>query len=90
MIHNEAIGLHIRVADILEQIEGLDKMIAFHEKHSPDDAMLKQYQYLRQKHYLELVKMMRKYNFHLSEIKSNKRNVPMKKAAGKVPLSTAR
>jgi hypothetical protein len=69
MANEEAVSPNIRVADVLEQIERLDKMIAFHKANSRDDAMLKQYQYLRLRYFRELAKLMKQYNFQLSALK---------------------
>ena len=90
MINEEAVSPSIRVADILEQIEGLDKMIALHRRQSPDDVMLKQYQYIRLKFYRELAKLMKKYHFNLSEAKSRKlkSKTMASKSTAKLPVAT--
>ncbi|MBK9018277.1 MAG: hypothetical protein IPM82_31865 [Saprospiraceae bacterium] len=87
MANEEAASPNIRVADILEQIERLDKMIAFHKEYSPDDAMLKQYQYLRRRYSLELTRLMKRYNFHLTAIKS--RTIKPKTRQGKTSVTAA-
>ncbi|MCU0345521.1 MAG: hypothetical protein MUC59_01175 [Saprospiraceae bacterium] len=87
MANEEIIGPNIRVADILEQIERLDKMIAFHKMHAPDDAMLKQYQYLRRRYSLELTRLMKMYNFHLSPIKQKVAKPKSKQIKAAIPLS---
>ncbi len=78
MLQEEPVSINIQVADVLEQIDKLDKMIDFHKKNSPDDAMLKQYQYLRRRYARELNKLMAHYRFQLSPMKPSK----------KKPLST--
>jgi len=85
MANEEAVGPNIRVADILEQIERLDKMIAFHKLHSPDDAMLKQYKFMRQKFSKELSKLMeRQYRFKLFPLDPVKQKaVPIKTTVNK-------
>ena len=91
MVHEEVVSPNIRVADILEQIEGLDKMIALHKKQSIDDSMLKQYQYMRHRFYLELAKLMKKYHFNLSESKSekSKNKLLTSKSTPKMPLAAS-
>lgn len=74
MLQEEPVSINIQVADVLEQVDKLDKMIAFHKQHSPDDAMLKQYQYLRRRYARELSKLMAHYHFQLSPMKVSKRN----------------
>jgi hypothetical protein len=81
MVYEEAVNANIRVADVLEQIEGLDKMIVLHKEQSPDDSMLKQYQYMRHQFYQELVGLMKEFHFKISEekpqniLRTNKPNV---------------
>ncbi len=67
MAHHEEVSPNIRIADILEQLEELNKMIAFHKNNSPDDSMLKQYQYMQKQFMEELTVLLKKYNVQISQ-----------------------
>ena len=55
---NNEINEHAaRVADILEQIQELNKMIRFHKVNSTDDSMQTQYEYMKKEFFDELTKL---------------------------------
>ena len=55
---NNKINEHAaRVADILEQIQELNKMIRFHKVNSTDDSMQTQYEYMKKEFLDELTKL---------------------------------
>ncbi|MCH8317380.1 MAG: hypothetical protein IIA88_02595 [Bacteroidetes bacterium] len=55
---NNEINEHAaRVADILEQIQELNKMIIFHKVNSTDDSMQTQYEYMKKEFLDELTKL---------------------------------
>ena len=52
----------VRVSDILEQIDGLNKMIKVHEENT-DASMLKQYQYMKNQFLEELNTILNDFQF---------------------------
>lgn len=55
--NNEINERAARVADILEQIQELNKMIIFHKVNSTDDSMQTQYEYMKKEFLNELTKL---------------------------------
>lgn len=55
--NNETNEHAARVADILEQIQELNKMIIFHKVNSTDDSMQTQYEYMKKEFLDELTKL---------------------------------
>lgn len=54
-----------RAADILESIEELNKMIAFHREQSKDDSMRDQYEFMRQELLKELNDLLASYQISI-------------------------
>ncbi|WP_428660474.1 hypothetical protein [Runella sp.] len=54
-----------RAADILESIEELNKMIAFHREQSKDDSMRNQYEFMRQELLKELNELLASYQISI-------------------------
>jgi hypothetical protein len=55
-----------RTADILESIDELNKMIAFHRDESKDSSMQIQYETMRQELLQELVQLLASYEIPVS------------------------
>ncbi len=55
----------IRVSDILEQIESLNKMIELHQKESSNNSMLSQYEYLKNEFVKELAQILYEFKTQL-------------------------
>ena len=58
-----------RVADILEQIEQLNQMIAFHKNQSGEQSMQRQYEEMRSEFLKELEAILLSFNINV-EIKN--------------------
>jgi hypothetical protein len=50
-----------RIAELLENIEKVNTIIAMHQQHTQDQAMIKQYQYHRNTFLQELKQLMQPY-----------------------------
>lgn len=58
----------IRVSDILEQIEKLNKMIDFHLNQSGEDSMRRQYEHMRQQFVEELDDLLKSFQLTVQPI----------------------
>lgn len=54
-----------RVTDILEQVEGLNKMIELHKSDLGSSSMLAQYQYMRKEFIQELNTLLQEYQLNV-------------------------
>lgn len=52
----------VRISEILEQVDKLNRQIAFHKQHEGDLSTIRQYEYLRVRFARELQDLLREYH----------------------------
>ena len=58
----------VRITDILEQVENLNKMIDFHQTQSKENSMMRQYLEMRNEFLIELKTLMSAYKIQISDM----------------------